>query len=161
MKGQTVLVNLKRFGAPLCPSGRLEYALSLEETLAHALRLSRGSPTVAQTWPVVFAKHLAEVDLAKLESMACRLGEAPALGFFLDVLQRLLPGVSFGAFMERLKAHVPEGMRYFFRLGQGDLYKALTRSRTPEVASTWGFWMNTDLADFAACLRKFLPVQKG
>jgi len=48
-------------------------------------------------------------------------------------------------------------MCYFFETADDRPYQKLTRMRTPTLAKEWGFWMNTGLEDFAACLHKFLP----
>jgi len=158
MDDEVVLWNMRRHGAPLSMCGAPGPTLSLEETLAHGLLESRKSATVAQTWPVVFAKHRREVGLLKLESLACSLGQGQVLGFFLTVLERLLPDASLGPVAQRLKLSKPSAMSYLFGTDEGGpLYRRLTRMRTPAVAKEWGFWMNMDLDDFRSCLLKFLP----
>lgn len=158
MEDGELLWSLKRHGAPLCLNGLPEEGqLDLEETLARSLLLARRSPTVAHVWPVVFAKHRAKLNLPALESMACRLDEGQTLGFFLSLMRALLSDMSLMETENRLQSHKPEGMRYFFELGQGSAYLDLTRMRTPAVAAQWGFWMNTDVEDFASCLHKFVP----
>jgi hypothetical protein len=153
-----VLWNLKRYGSPLAWYGHPTQKLSLEETLAHGLALSRTEPSVAEAWPVVFVKHRSEVDLDALAAMASQLGQTQTLGFFMGLLGELLQDSSLEALEEKLGRGQSWKMRYFFDLGQGPLYLELTRMKTPEVAKRWGFWMNTTLEDFRSALRKFAPT---
>ena len=95
--------NLKRWGAPLHRTGAPGKPLSLEETLAYGLLLARRDPDVAQVWPVVVAKHRAELDLNELEFLARRLGQKRVLGFLLSLTGVLLKDAALKSWAKRLR----------------------------------------------------------
>lgn len=147
--------NLKRYGSPLSRRGEPGVPLSVEQTLVFSLGLARRYPPVAQVWPVVFERHRTKLDLELLESLATGLGHERSLGFFLSVTRALTLDASLVHYEKRLHEKTYP-MEHFFLMGQGNLYRELSKKRTPPVAKKWGFWMNTTPEDFKSCFHKFV-----
>lgn len=151
----TVFWNLRRYGAPLSNKGTPGRRLSVEKTLAEGVKLSRYYPSVAQVWPVVFSKNRKQVRVSALERLSEKLGQTKALGFLLSVTRKLLGDRALLKSEKRLRRKSSSASEYFFLGPCDDLYRALTKARTPEEARAWAFMMNTQYEDFESCFRKF------
>lgn len=147
--------NLRRFGAPLARVGTKSEELSLESTLAYALKLSRRHPEVARVWSVVFAKHLAEVKLEALKRLSGRLGQKQALGFFLALTRRLLKKQAAGLSEESLRDGRYKKTKSFFLSDESERARRLAELRTPDLAKDWQFRMNMPYESFESSFEKF------
>ncbi len=150
-----VIGNLKRWGAPLAEEARARERLSLEETLAYAIRISRQRPEVLRVWPLVLARHESSVDLRRLKALAGRVGEKKALGFLLALTSRLLRHPGWAAEAERLRDGRSRRMENYFLLPEGPRAARLTELRTPALARRWLFRMNMPMEAFESQFRKF------
>ncbi|HVE38540.1 MAG TPA: helix-turn-helix domain-containing protein [Planctomycetota bacterium] len=153
---ETVLWNLRRRGAPLARKGVRGEDLSLESTLAYALRLARRRPEVARVWPVVFAKHRSELDLEALTRQSTRLGEKQALGFFVALTRRLLKDPSLAGRERALRDHRFKKTQDFFLSEESERARKLAELRTPETAREWHFRMNMPMESFESSFEKFV-----
>ena len=149
--------NLGRWGAPLLRVGRSGRALSLEETLAHALGAARRYPELARVWPIVLARNRGSVDLASLERRARLLGEKRTLGFFLSLTRMLLKDPTLAPWERRLRDRRVRRDQPFFILERGRRARDLAEERTPEVARAWCFRLNMPFDSFESAFRKFIP----
>lgn len=154
MDTETVFWNLGRHGAPLVKGGVPGRELSLEDTLAHAVLLSRYRWDVARAWPVVFTKNRANVDFSKLEHTVESLGQRRALGFFMSLLYELTQDNAFRMAEHRLEDTGDHQDEYFFVPSRYPALRRLERERTPYVARKWSFWMNATVGWFRECLQK-------
>lgn len=148
--------NLKRWGAPLVRGGRGGADLSLEETLAHSLALARRDPAVARVWPPVLAKNRRRLALRELASLARRLGEKKALGFFLSLTGTLLKERAFLDFARTLRDRRFRKTEDFFHDTGGARARSLAEKNTPRLARDWFFRMNMPIESFASLFRKFV-----
>jgi len=153
---ETVYASLKSWGAGLAKGRAAKNPLTLEETLAYGVLLSRRDPDVAQTWPVVLAKHRADVDLERLETLVRRLGQKRALGFLLTLTGVLLEDSTLSAFADRLRDSRVRRTQDFFMLPRGKRMGALAQTNTPNLAKMWFFQMNTSLGSFRHHFNKFV-----
>lgn len=154
---QRVRLNLARFGAPLSVDGESENDLSLEETLALALGLSRRDATVARVLPVVFAKNKDRLDLPRLEYLARKQGVLPVLGFFLDMTGSLTRNPGLRADARRLMDRRRKRMEPFFvRRKFSEFENRLAEANTPPVARSWHFLMNMAMDSFESLFQKHL-----
>jgi len=154
---ETVFGNLKHWGAPLVRRATMAEELSLEETLAYSLELARRHPEVARVWPVVLAKHRREVDLPELESLAYRLGQKKALGFFLSLCGSLMGEPELMARARQLRDARFRKVEDFFLLELGDRARVLAEQNTPKLAKEWFFRMNMPMESFRTFFEKFMP----
>ena len=155
LKDNVLLWNLRRHGAPLVASGVPGDALPVEETLAEALLLARRRPDVARVWSVVFARNRSGVDLARLRALAEDRRHGRTLGFFLSLVGMFLRDAQLMDQAERLRPDPGLDMEYFFLMPRGARARELAERRTPDLARKWRYWMNTSVASFASCFRKF------
>ena len=153
---EKVFWNLKRYGSPLSMPGTPGLDLTLEETLAEALLMSRRFPFVAHVWPVMFALNADHVDMDLLEDLSRHLGQGATLGFFLSLTRSLvgdsdpLPNeVS----LEDTKPRKPES---FFLVEHGPMMVELAERRSPQVARDWNFRMVTPLEGFQETFDTFV-----
>lgn len=151
----SLFANLRRWGAPLARSGTLRKSLSLEQTLGHAVALSRRHPEVARAWPVVYAKNRAAVNREELARVAQALGQKRALGFLLTVTADLLQDRSLRQFALRLRDRRSHRVEDFFLLPRGDRARRLAEERTPAQGKRWLFRMNMPMDAFESLYRKF------
>ena len=154
---EDVYWNLKSRGAPLARTVSQGRPLSLEETLAYGVEVARRDPDVAQTWPVVFAKNRAALDLKRLEVLSRRLGQKRALGFLLSLTGMLLKDPELLSFARRLRDSRVTRVQDFFTLGRGKRSQRLADMNTPRVAKDWHFRMNTSMEGFESHFFKFVP----
>jgi hypothetical protein len=145
---EKVFWNLRKYGAPLSKSGAQGLDLTLEETLAEALVLSRRFPFVAQVWPVMFALNEEYVDLDVLEDLSRRLGYGAVLGFFLSLTRALVGDPEPTNVEVRLMDVRPENPEMFFLVDRSPLFVEFSSKMTPEVARDWNFMMATTLEHF-------------
>ncbi|MBI2931296.1 MAG: winged helix-turn-helix transcriptional regulator [Planctomycetes bacterium] len=157
----TLHANLKRWGAPLAPTGRSVRNLSLEETLGHALTLARHRPDVARVWPVVFARNASRVNLEELELVARRLGHKRTLGFFLALTATLLKDAPLRRFAERLHDRRVRRTEDFFLLPRSDRARKLAEENTLRPARAWLFRMNMPMESFESPFRKFVQSHEA
>lgn len=151
-----VLANLERVGAPLGGSGRtLENELSLEETLADALKLSHINATVARVLPVVFSKNKNRLDHERLRLLAKRRQETRTLGFFLDLTSELGGNREFKEWAAELFDHRVKKDRDFFSAPSGRYGRQLAERNTPWVAKKWHYRMNMEFDTFKTLFEKF------
>ena len=146
--------NLRRWGAPLVETGTPGLDLSLEETLAHAVGLSRRRPEVARVWPVVLARNRSGVDLGDLAAAGRRLGQKRALGFLLSLSATLLRDKTLAAFAGHLRDRRSSVVRDFFLTEHGVRARRLAQKRSPALARQWLFWMNMPMESFESFFRK-------
>jgi hypothetical protein len=159
-KEDTLLWNLKRWGAPLADEGRSPKKLSLEETLGSGLVLARRRPNVARVWPIVFAKNRDELNLDVLAQVARRFHQKRALGFFLSLMQKLLKDARLAKAERQLREKRSLKTVDFFVIRRGRRARALAAKRTPALARKWGFRMNMPLDSFVAIFRKFMDDER-
>jgi DNA-binding transcriptional ArsR family regulator len=150
-----VFWNLRRFGAPLARVGTKGEELSLESTLAYALRLSRRHADVARVWPVVLAKHLSEVKLEALKRLSGRLGQKQTLGFFVALTRKLLGNQTSGLNEESLHDNRFKKSKAFFLSEESERARQLAELRTPDLAREWQFRMNMPYESFESSFEKF------
>jgi hypothetical protein len=145
---EMVFRNLKKYGAPLSRPGTPGLDLTLEETLAEALVLSRRFPFVAQVWPVMFVLNAGYVDFDLLEDLARGLGYGAVLGFFLSLVRSLVGDPEPTSAELRLADTRHEKPEMFFLVEHGPMAVGLAERRTPKVACDWNFKMATPLEGF-------------
>lgn len=153
---EMVFRNLRKYGAPLSRPGTPGLDLTLEETLAEALVLSRRFPFVAQVWPVMFVLNVEHVDLDVLEDLARRSGYGAVLGFFMSLIRALVGDPNPTDLEARLmdtKGNKPES---FFLVDHGPMMVELAERRTPQVARDWNFRMVTPLEGFQETFDTFV-----
>lgn len=139
------------YGAPLLDV-RPVRSLALEEVLPRALELAAEDATVLRSLPLVLARNLDCIDWNVLSEEACRIGQGAATGMLLELTGELLGDESLLRHAEAFE-RAPGDMRHFFQ-PRGPFDERLARSRTPEVARRWGFWMNMPEESFRSLLEK-------
>ncbi|MCI0602973.1 winged helix-turn-helix domain-containing protein [bacterium] len=153
-----VRLNLSKFGAPLGVHGESEVDLSLEETLAYAMKLARRDSTVARVLPVVFAKNKDVVDFPRLEFMARKLEVLPVLGLFLDLTASLLKSQKLHklaqGYDDRRRKHTEN---FFVNKKLNRFENELAEKNTPPVARSWRFLLNMGMDSFEDLFRKTFP----
>lgn len=154
---EDVKVNLVRFGAPLAWDGSSEMDLSLEQTLAFALKLAHEEAVVARSLPVVFTEQSKKLDYAQLEYLANQLGEKQTLGFFLDLTAKLSGNHKMKRLATTLRDKRNKKTKPFFLSDEkaSDTKKKLLDLRTPKIAKKWCFQMNMTLESFESLFNKF------
>lgn len=155
---EEVLLNLKRWGAPLVKEGSPARRWTLEETLARSLALARRNATVAQVLPGVLARSRGTLDLDALERRARRQGQKRALGFFLALCSRLTGDRRWAERAERLRDGRVRRMEDFFVDVEGPRGRRLADRNTPPLARRWLFRMNMPIRSFESAFRKFAPA---
>lgn len=153
---EMVFWNLKKYGAPLSRPGSPGLDLTLEETLAEGLVLSRRFPFVAQVWPVMFVLNAEHVDLDVLEDLARRLGYGAVLGFFLNLVRALTGDPDPMAVEVSLADTRSDQPESFFLVEHGPMMLELAEQRSPQVARDWNFRMVTPLEGFQETFETFV-----
>ena len=149
-----VVWNLRRWNAPLVDPGSPGSNLTLDETLAYAVELSRRRPEVARVWPVVLAKNRSAVNLKALTAASRRLGQKRALGFLLMLSARLLHDQDLSEFASGLRDNRWRAVRNYFLGKRGRRAQALAEQRTPPLARDWLFRMNMPMDSFETFFHK-------
>jgi hypothetical protein len=147
--------SLKHWGAGLAKGAPPASPLTLEETLAYGVELSRRDPDVMQAWPVVLARHRDRVDLGRLETLVRRLGQKRALGFLLSLTGLFHRDRSLGAYAARFRDSRVHGSDDFFASPRGRRMRSLAEANTPALARAWHFRMNTRLESLRSHFDKF------
>jgi uncharacterized protein (DUF849 family) len=153
---EKVFWNLKRYGSPLSRPGTPGLDLTLEETLAEALILSRRFAYVAQVWPVVFSLNAENVDMDHLEALAREMGYGAVLGFFLNVVRALMHDPDPMDAELRLLDTRPQEPEMFFLVEHGPMMVELAERRSPDQALDWNFRMVTPLSGFQETFDTFV-----
>ena len=157
-EADAVLFNLERMSGSLGPrtrEGKRE-ALSDEETLARALKLTRQNPTVARVYPLALYNHADHLDFEALKAASLKQGEKKTLGFFLDLTSELSHQARFHEMAKDLADRRFKRDESFFLSQPKTKYaKKLESRNTPAVAKRWHFRMNMDLENFRSHFDKF------
>jgi hypothetical protein len=152
-----VKLSLVKFGAPLGVDGESGLNLSLEETLAYALRLARRDSTVARVLPVVFAHNKDVLDFPRLEFLARKLEVLPVLGLFLDLTASLSKDRKLHKVALRYDDRRRKRMQNFFENKKFNRFEdELAAKNTPPVARSWRFLMNMGMDSFENLFQKNL-----
>ena len=153
----TVLANLKRYGAPLQGAVDLSEEWTLEETLAQALVLSHENATVLRVLPVFVTMNARSLDFDALRSRASVLRQRRSLGFVLELAATLSGDQSMMTHADSLRDRRVKQDTPYFSGGRGRFAQELARKNTPGVAKKWHFVLNMPLESFRGPFDKFAP----
>ena len=156
-----VVWNLRKWKAPLAGPGVSGQQLLLEETLAHAVELSRRRTEVARVWTVVLARNRSEVNLERLAAAGRQLGQKQALGFLLSLTARLLQDPYLSKFAAGLRDRRSRVVRDYFLGKRSSRAQALVEKRTPPLARKWFFRMNMPLDSFETFFHKHVKPNEA
>lgn len=150
-----ILLNFVKYGGPLGLSGEPKCKLSLEMTLALALKVSHTHPSVARSFPVALYRNKELLDVNKLFFWTDRLNEKQALGFFLDLTTQLSGDASFHRMALKLRDQRVKKLKYFFETKAGKFTQTLAQRNNPVLAKKWHFVMNMGMDAFESLFKKF------
>ena len=146
--------ELFTLGAPLY--GKVVSIDETEAALARGAALAHRDATAARVLPLCFFKNRNTIEVARLKKRATEVGEAQAVGFFLELTAMLSGDPRLRRWSAAFRDRRRTGHHYFFRSDQrSTLAREAARKNTPDVASRWGFWMNLKLDGFASMFEKF------
>jgi hypothetical protein len=155
-----VVAWLAHYGAPLYEEADRGNPRTPETALTDGLVLARRSGSVARALPCAFWACRETLNVPLLQKESERRGQGRSLGFFLDLVQKLV-GKKWQPFDEAVSIlrarHSPTPLlsrpsQFFSPTSKRE--RALADVCSSEVARSWGFRMNMDFECFASMFRK-------
>lgn len=149
-----VVQTMVSLGAPLMVHKQPAVALlNPEFALPYAVRLSRQDPALLSTLPVVvrnlWRRHPEPSFWNAVRQEALHLGVERHTGMLLELVGHLLQDNKLTAQARRFACRRERRSLTAFRGWYRNRWeRTLAEKRTPKVARSWGFLMNTDEADF-------------
>jgi hypothetical protein len=125
----------------------------LNETLLRGLEASRDDGTVLRVLPVLLARNLDGVEWGALKEDARRRKLKAELGFLVELSAALLGKATLRDQAQSLADRRRRRMRFYPHV-KNRYEEAAAKTRSPEVATRWGFWMNLSEDSFRGLLEK-------
>jgi DNA-binding transcriptional ArsR family regulator len=127
----------------------------LEDVLVKGVQLSHRDAVLARLLPLSFWQQRNSLDPDRLLTVAKRLGEKQAVGFFLDLTHVLAGDSRFAEWAKLFQDRRWRAHHDFFATRSSTGSRALAEANTPAVARQWGYRMNMNLDAFDSAFAKF------
>jgi hypothetical protein len=97
---EKIYMNMRYYGAPI--NNKAEKSLSLEDTLASAIRISQSDDFIASTIPYVIAINYSNLNLTKLFQECAKKDKVRLMGFYLNLAYEFVPNSETKTFLDLL-----------------------------------------------------------